>query len=60
MVSIYVKMIEKGYTSTGNNITFSIIENNIRKKYKKDIADDLIKQIKTQLINDGFSKLIHE
>ena len=60
MVLIYVKMIEKGYTSTGKQITFSMVENIIRKKYEEEIANDLIKQIKTYLINDGYSKLIQK
>ena len=58
MVSVYVNMIEKGVTSSGKNITFSIVEKNIRKKYNKDVADNLIKQIKSQIINDGYADLL--
>lgn len=58
MIAVYVNMIEKGTTSTGKIVNFTIVCNLIRKKYNSEIADNLIKQIKSKIINDGYGDLL--
>lgn len=59
MTKLYVKMIEKATTTVdGTVVTYQVVADKFLQKYGKEKADQLMNQIKTQLIADGYPELV--